>query len=162
MRVLNGPAVAGDAGEDGCPGAVEAYFEKAGMAPQPLDGGSERPDRQAIPRNEPGRRPALLCPHAMVARPEGERDEARGIAEAQPAGEADLEGLACAVMPGAEARRQRRRVVRDDEVAGLEPGRKRRPLEELQVAVGIDGGKALGRPVRTVGGDHAGLATAKA
>ena len=140
MRVLDRPAVPRQPGQHCGAAAGEAQLDKAGMAEQTLDDGGERPEpaggRPATRRGGGG---AVFRARAMIAGAEGDGDEAGGIAERHPAGEPDLDRLAARGMRAAEARRQGRGVVGDDQIAGREQARQRGARQMRHAAVRVDG-----------------------
>ena len=157
MRVLDRPPVPRQPGQHLRAAAEEAQLDKAGVAEQ--DARRRRRAARAE-RRSPGdkrrRGRPVFRARAMIARAEGDGDEAGGVAERQPAGEPDLDRLAARQMRAAagwpaRSRRHWRRPGRRgwNSVASAARGRWRmRPSA-------VDG-EQLGRPaVGIVGGDHA-------
>src|SRR5262249_45097427 len=95
----------------------------------------------------------------MITGPEGKNDKPGGIAHRYPRRKADLDRLAACDMGAAQARRQGRRIVRDDQVARAEQPCKLGSRRIPHCAAGVDN-QQLGRfPVVAVGGTHGCLST---
>jgi hypothetical protein len=138
VRVLYGLAVARDSRPDRVGRAREANRHEPGMVVQANDRGLKRSEREDIPDPERRRDRPLLGPCPKVARPEHDDHDLPDVLDRKraPGGETDFDRRCGPAVEPREARRDRRRVVGDEEVPGTQHLWQRRTCRVAQRAVG--------------------------
>ena len=123
MRVLDWPPVLRQSCKRCRTGAKETQLEQARMVEKALDHGFEWAEFEAIAWRQRRRRRPLFRAHAVIARAENNRHEAGWVGKRQPACQADFDRLVPVRNRAAQAGWQRRGVIGDDQVAGIEQRR---------------------------------------